>query len=236
MRCRATSAVRSMSVEADAPAVGSISRSSSRPSVDLPQPDSPTSASVSPRIDLEATLIDGAHLGRGCSANCRPPPSAKRAAEALGRDDRRSRRGHCAASARRTQHAAFVRWRRARTSAASRSAHVSMRAAGSADGSGQPAVTVAGRRARCPGSGYSRRAVVVRAAGSIAAGRACRDARRRGRSSRTSPVSTTLAGIHHDDALGDLGDDAEIVGDEQDRGVERLARSRASAPAPAPGW
>src|SRR5215831_7699429 len=37
------------------PSVGSISRSASRPTVDLPQPDSPTSASVSPASTLKET-------------------------------------------------------------------------------------------------------------------------------------------------------------------------------------
>ena len=38
-----------------APAVGSIRRSTRRPVVDLPQPDSPTSASVSPRAISKLT-------------------------------------------------------------------------------------------------------------------------------------------------------------------------------------
>ena len=42
------------------PAVGSCSRVTSRASVDLPQPDSPTSPTVSPRHDLQVDAIDGA--------------------------------------------------------------------------------------------------------------------------------------------------------------------------------
>ena len=34
-----------------------------RPSVDLPQPDSPTSPSVSPGPHLEADAVDGVHAG-----------------------------------------------------------------------------------------------------------------------------------------------------------------------------
>ena len=41
------------------PAVGSSSRVSSRPVVVLPQPDSPTSAKVSPRRDVEGHAVDG---------------------------------------------------------------------------------------------------------------------------------------------------------------------------------
>ena len=54
------------------PAVGSIRRSTRRPVVDLPQPDSPTSASVSPRRDLEAHVVDGAHQAdRPCGGSGR---------------------------------------------------------------------------------------------------------------------------------------------------------------------
>ena len=43
-----------------APAVGSIRRSSRRPVVDLPQPDSPTRPSVSPRAIDKIDAVDGA--------------------------------------------------------------------------------------------------------------------------------------------------------------------------------
>ena len=46
------------------PAVGSIRRSTSRPSVDLPQPDSPTSAQRLARREREAHAVDRAHLRR----------------------------------------------------------------------------------------------------------------------------------------------------------------------------
>ena len=45
------------------PAVGSIRRSTSRPTVDLPQPDSPTSASVSPASTAKLDAVDGAAHG-----------------------------------------------------------------------------------------------------------------------------------------------------------------------------
>ena len=43
------------------PAVSSCSRMMHRPSVDLPQPDSPTRPSVSPGPDLEADVVDRVH-------------------------------------------------------------------------------------------------------------------------------------------------------------------------------
>ena len=47
------------------PDVGSMSRSSSRPTVVLPQPDSPTSPSVSPRRISNDDAVDGLHLTDG---------------------------------------------------------------------------------------------------------------------------------------------------------------------------
>ena len=55
---RSLSAVISRPSKRIRPAVGSISRSTSRPSVDLPQPDSPTSASVSPAVERKADAVD----------------------------------------------------------------------------------------------------------------------------------------------------------------------------------
>ena len=43
------------------PAVGSCRRVTSRASVDLPQPDSPTRPTVSPRDDVEVDAVDGVH-------------------------------------------------------------------------------------------------------------------------------------------------------------------------------
>ncbi len=47
------------------PADGSMSRSRVRPIVVLPQPDSPTSPSVSPRPQSKAQIVDGPHVGHG---------------------------------------------------------------------------------------------------------------------------------------------------------------------------
>ena len=46
------------------PDVGSMSRRIARPVVDLPHPDSPTSASVSPGRDVERHAVHGADLTR----------------------------------------------------------------------------------------------------------------------------------------------------------------------------
>ena len=47
------------------PAVGSSSRMSTRPTVDLPDPDSPTSPSVPPVLDDEVDAVDRAHVADG---------------------------------------------------------------------------------------------------------------------------------------------------------------------------
>ena len=54
------------------PALGSMSRRSSRPTVVLPQPDSPTRPSVSPRAIVRSTPIDRLHLGDGALEQSRP--------------------------------------------------------------------------------------------------------------------------------------------------------------------
>ncbi len=51
----ASSSPRSRPSKRDAAAVGSISRNTRRPSVDLPQPDSPTTPSVSPAARVKST-------------------------------------------------------------------------------------------------------------------------------------------------------------------------------------
>ena len=55
------SAVTSAPLNQTSPELGSISRRMQRPVVDLPQPDSPTSPSVSPARDVEAHAVDGMH-------------------------------------------------------------------------------------------------------------------------------------------------------------------------------
>ena len=45
-----------------------------------------------------------------------------------------------------------------------------------------------------------------------------------------------LAGVHHQHVVGDLGDHAEIVGDDQDRHAEPRAAGPAAGRGSAPGW
>ena len=72
----ASSAVTLRPSNQTSPAVGSISRRMQRPVVDLPEPDSPTSPSVSPGADLEADVVDRVHASRRCAPR-KPPPIAK---------------------------------------------------------------------------------------------------------------------------------------------------------------
>ena len=88
---RSASSARDVAaVEAgSSPAVGSIRRTSRRPSVDLPQPDSPTSPSVSPGAMSRRHAVDRAHRAAVCrrsecaargrgSACSRPAASSER--------------------------------------------------------------------------------------------------------------------------------------------------------------
>ena len=64
---RATAGPDVLPVQDDAPGVGRISRRIRRSSVDLPEPDSPTMPSVSPRRDRQRHLDPTARRGRtGC--------------------------------------------------------------------------------------------------------------------------------------------------------------------------
>ena len=63
-----------------APAVGSTSRSTSRATVDLPEPLSPTSPSVSPARDREVDAVDRAHARRSRAAAARCAPGSPCAA------------------------------------------------------------------------------------------------------------------------------------------------------------
>ena len=81
----------------------------------------------------------------------------------------------------------------------------------------------AARRAARSGSGTlpaivaSRARPRGRAAGSSRAGRACRGAAAGEELADRRASSTIAARIHHRDPVGDLGDDAEVVGDQDDR-------------------
>ena len=80
------------------PAVGSSSRSSVRPSVDLPQPDSPTSRHSLARIDVEIDPVDGLKLGDRAlehpllDGEVLPHPLGRE--QSVGKPRRRGRRRH----------------------------------------------------------------------------------------------------------------------------------------------
>ena len=77
---RRSSARTSVPSKRIVPPSGSIRRSTRRPVVDLPAPDSPTSASVSPALERERHVVDRREpLGRADQ----PPRGAKRFVEAL---------------------------------------------------------------------------------------------------------------------------------------------------------
>ena len=60
---------------------------------------------------------------------------------------------------------------------------------------------------------------------------------RRAEQLRATGASSTLRpGVHHHDPLGHLGDDAEVVGDQHDRGADLGASGPASGRGSAPGW
>ena len=140
-----------------------------RPVVDLPQPDSPTSASVSPARSVKLT----------CSTACTRAASA--AEEAAPKLEARRRVGAppAPASAVRT---------------------VACGSGAGPPGSGNGSGSVSSRRRRAPAP---RRAAP-----------ACRDAPARRRCAATVAFLDLLAVVHHDDAVGHLGDHAHVVRDE----------------------
>ena len=108
--------------------------------------------------------------------------------------------------------------RRPRRSGGSSRAAVLDRRTGSAAAKRQPG----GRPQRVGHLALDRReplALAVAAAGSSRAGRRCTDAAARRTAPRTGACSTMRPGIHHGHLVGDLGDDAEVVRDQDHRGA-----------------
>ena len=201
------------------PDVGSSRRTSRRASVDLPQPDSPTMPSVSPRRRRERHAghrrqhlpgaahrvlpgqVGGDEQRLGRSLMLRPPSCASHA-------PRRPRSGRRA-----TQQAARLPARSVSggISARQRSTAYGQRGAnghppGILDGSGgEPGICRSGWRSS-PLHRRDRRQQTgrVRVLGS--------GEHRRGRS-----FLDDVAGVHHEHPLGHPGDDAEVVGDPHDR-------------------
>ena len=202
-----------------------------RASVVLPQPDSPTSATTSPGRTERLTPSTacsvrlaheqpGRHLERARDAarlEHRGRPSTARDGGATlmtppprdrGRPPRRSRRGGCSArdADRRAPASSGIGASRGR-----RRSHA---------GSGRRSGSRASRRsARAPCRGWCRaahRAACGRAPECRRAAPACRDARARAKIAAAGAGLHHLAGVHHDHAGGDAGDDAEVVRDEHE--------------------
>ena len=235
------------------PAVGSISLMIVRPSVVLPQPDSPTTPSVSPRRRSRSTPSTALHLADGVLEDARldrevldEPLDAEqlvlvgagRAALprlpcsrlAHGRSSRRRRRrlrgGELLGEMARETGAL----RRRRTAAAA--AHPSWQTSRPCEcaqrgWNAHPGGGVI-RLGGWPGIGSSHSCVAVEPGQAVQEPDACTDG---GRVEDREDVAELddAARVHDDDAVGELGDQAEIVRDQDDRRV-RLRAARPSAP------
>ncbi len=190
------------------PAVGSISRSTSRPSVDLPQPDSPTTPSVSPGRSVRSTPSTArtAPLARPNSRAHREvldqalalAAAARRSCGRLPAEPRpAAHRGRAAPASR------PARWRVARPSRQRRRVASAQRASANGQRGGEAA---AGRAAQRVGhlalDRGQPRAARRAAAGSSRAARRCRDAAARANSARHRRLLDDAAGVHHRHLVG----------------------------------
>ena len=224
------------------------SRTSARISVVLPQPDSPTIPSVSPSLQRRARRRRRRGRGRPCASNS--TPDAHREVHLRGA------RPRAAASPLRVAHAVTVvaqrrrarsapstwraralllerrassgpggRRRATRASSGGTSRALRRTRAGSAAGSGSPA---AGAAATAAGPGSP--AAAPGASRSTRGDRAEQTPRVRVLRVVEQLVERALLddapGVHDEHAVGDVGDDAEVVGDEDDR--RRRSRRAAS--------
>ena len=76
------------------------------------------------------------------------------------------------------------------------------------------------RRRECPGSGRAGSLGRGRGAASTRGAPACTASPGGRRCRATEPCSTEATAVHDDDLVGHVGDDAEVVGDDDDRGAE----------------
>src|SRR5687767_3087794 len=189
------------------PALGAYSPTMSLATVDLPQPDSPTSASVSPRATSKVTSSTARSIRRGA------------------RSMRRFSQGGETSKSRLTPD---------RLSSGMQPASGFARTRGQQFGAGDEAALEAPRAARieCAArrNGVEARhgALDLRQAPPLTSGA---DLRNRAHQSDRVGVARRVdnvphradldqaAGVHHRDALGSLGDDAHVVRDEHDRGA-----------------
>ena len=158
------------------PAVGSIRRSTGAPSVDLPQPDSPTSPSVSPAAHVEGHAVDRLAPCRGRRA---PKSDRSRTGKCLTQRARRceQRRAHAdAAPARAAPSSSATRVparQRSRAAAAPRAGSARRRTGSAARSGSRPAAP--SRLGTMPSIAAAAPAR-VRERGIEPAGRACTDA------------------------------------------------------------
>ena len=216
------------------PPVGSSSRAMQRAIVDLPQPDSPTTPSVSPAFDREADAVDG--LDRAdlllehdplrdrevllrfstTSSSLMPSPPSRHAASSL--TTRRASRSQMPCASLVVEMAA-VRCARAPTAAGVELGQLLAAAF----------ITYAQRGLKRAAGGRVeqrrrlardlleplRRRVEPRQRAEQPPG--VRHARGFAKRSSTCASSTTRPAVHDDHVVGELGDDAEIVRDHDDR-------------------
>ena len=214
------------------PPVGSSSRRISRPTVVLPQPDSPTSPSVSPGIDVEADILDRAHR-------------AARAAQPAAHLEMLGQIAHRQQRRRRSWRTVCVEPAPAAAQASLPSAISAVAvAARQAAGVGRSNAAARCRRSRCwngqrgakrqPGGGVG---AIGRQAFDGFELAAARPVEPRHRAQQPHRIGMARAvehvvgvalfdqprGIHHDDAVGVARDHAEIMRDDDQRDIE-LAR------------
>jgi hypothetical protein len=207
-----------------------MARRIARPTVVLPEPDSPTSPTVSPRRMSKLTSVHRAQhprrLPNSPRARSNPPPA--RAPRSASRS--------CALVLPRPWHAGGSARHASRRPAPYRQAPCGRTGPApprrSGDGTGSPP---AARR------GWGCRPAPATAAPSRSSGGSPPAAPGIGMGGGLQHLAhrTRLddgAQIHHRDVLRDLGDHAKVVGDEDHRSSQSRAAGRASGPAPAPGW
>ena len=240
--CRAavaSSVVQSRAAKAPRPALGACRPATMRPSVDLPQPDSPTRPTTSPSCDGERRRRRPrarhclAHVGAERARSCRPTSSGlTKRLETLRKLERGASWRSAVMLGRQREEAAHLA---AVGSARSGIAHAGARVRGAARrGTRSPA---AGRSSDgvMPGICAQRLARRVARRAPSRAGRACTDERRVehvvGRA-----LLDDASGIHHADAVGEPGDDREVVRDPDQRACRTRGTASASRTGSGPGW
>ena len=236
--CARRQADQAGAIESDSPRVGATRPSTSRAVVVLPQPDSPTRANVSPRATSKLTSATA--LTRPTARRKTPArtgksltrPRTSRSGDGAGWGRRRA--GRYPAPARRlagvTSPRASTRWHAldvpgtddhvGREHGGARRRHLAKRAAGM-EGAAVGPVHERGRLTVDP----EQRGVPSTL---VEAGQRRQQPERvgmarRGKEGVDGCALDAAAGVEHDDPVGEPGDHAEVVGDEQDRRARALA-------------